>query len=65
MPCDNRRPCPCTYPGCPRHGHCCACVAHHRDKEGGIPGCFFTKEGEALWQRDFETFATDRGVKRP
>ena len=40
-------------------------VAHNRDKEGGIPGCFFTKEGEALWQRDFETFAKDRGVKRP
>lgn len=62
MACDNQRPCPCTYPGCPRHGHCCACVAHHRDKEGGIPGCFFTKEGEALWQRDFETFAKDRGL---
>lgn len=48
--CENTRPCPCTYP-CPRHGKCCECVAHHRDREGGVPGCFFTKEGEATYDR--------------
>ena len=51
--CDNTRPCPCTYP-CPRHGKCCECVAYHRDKEGGVPGCFFSKEGEATWDRSVE-----------
>ena len=35
----------------PRHGKCCECVAHHRDREGGVPGCFFTKEGEATYDR--------------
>lgn len=37
--CDNNRPCPCTY-DCPRHGKCCACVAHHRDHNEGVPGMF-------------------------
>ena len=36
MACDNNRPCPCTY-DCPRHGKCCACVAHHRDHGEGVP----------------------------
>jgi len=48
---------------CPRHGVCCACVAHHRDKEGGIPGCFFSKEGEATWNRSVENLARDRGIQ--
>ena len=39
--CDNNRDCPCTY-ACPRHGKCCACVAHHRDHNEGVPGCFFS-----------------------
>lgn len=60
--CSNTRPCPCTA-DCPRHGKCCDCVAHHRDNEGGIPGCFFTKEGEALWDRSLETLCKDRGFK--
>lgn len=54
--CGNKRDCACTYPGCPRHGKCCECVAYHRDKEGGIPGCFFTEKGEALWDRSLEVF---------
>ena len=40
--CDNQRPCPCTY-DCPRHGNCCACVAHHRDNNEGVPGAFFLR----------------------
>ena len=46
--CDNKRNCPCTY-DCPRHGKCCACVAHHRDHNEGVPGCFFSKEAEATY----------------
>jgi hypothetical protein len=26
---DDKKPCPCTYPGCPRHGDCDACRAYH------------------------------------
>ena len=44
--CDNNRDCPCTY-ACPNHGKCCACVAHHRDHNEGVPGCFFPTEAEA------------------
>lgn len=58
MSCNNN-PCTCTY-DCPRHGKCCECVAHHRDLEGGIPGCFFSKEGEALWDRRLEMLVEDR-----
>ena len=59
--CDNKKPCACTYPGCPRHGKCCACIAHHQ-KDGGVPGCFFSKEGEALWDRSFQALLKDRGL---
>ena len=45
--CDNKRDCPCTY-DCPRHGKCCACVAHHRDHNEGVPGCFFPKRRKRL-----------------
>ena len=62
--CQNTRPCPCTVTNCSRHGKCCECVAHHRDVEIGVPGCFFTKEGEALWKRDLDTFFKDRGIAK-
>lgn len=26
----NHIDCPCTK-DCPRHGHCCACITHHKD----------------------------------
>lgn len=52
--CDNKRPCPCTY-NCPRHGKCCDCVAHHRDNNEGVPGCFFSLEAEATYDRSIET----------
>lgn len=45
--CDNKRNCPCIY-DCPRHGKCCACVAHHRDHNEGVPGCFFRKKQKQL-----------------
>lgn len=59
--CDNKRPCPCTY-DCPRHGKCCACVAHHRDHNEGVPGCFFSKEAEATYDRSIENLARDHGI---
>lgn len=59
--CDNVRDCPCTY-DCPRHGKCCACVAHHRDHNEGVPGCFFSKEAEATYDRSIEALARDHGI---
>ena len=36
----------CTCPKeCPRHGKCCACVAHHRE-HGKLPHCLRTPENE-------------------
>jgi len=51
--------CTCTCTACDKHGHCCKCVAHHRDK-GEIPGCFFTPGGERLWDRSLARFIEDR-----
>lgn len=61
--CDNSRPCPCTY-DCPRHGKCCACVAHHRDHNEGVPGCFFTPEGEATYDRSIEALWRDYNSRK-
>ena len=61
--CDNTRPCPCTY-DCPRHGKCCACVAHHRDHNEGVPGCFFTPEGEATYDRSIEALWRDYNSRK-
>ena len=59
--CRNTQPCPCSYPF-PRHGKCCDFVAHHRDHNAGVPGCFFTKEGEATYDRSIEALCRDRGI---
>lgn len=59
--CSNQNPCPCTY-DCPRHGRCCDCVAYHRYHNEGIPGCFFSKEAEATYDRSVEALARDRGL---
>jgi len=56
--CSNCRPCPCTY-NCPRHGKCCDCVAHHRDNNEGVPGCFFSPE--ATYDRSIEALIKDKG----
>jgi len=50
--------CTCTYP-CSRHGKCCECVAYHL-KSNGFPACFFSKEGELLYDRSFEALKRDR-----
>ncbi len=59
--CDGDIQCSCTY-DCPRHGKCCACVAHHRDHDEGVPGCFFSKEAEATYDRSVKALAKDRGI---
>lgn len=43
-------------------GKCCACVAHHRDHDEGVPGCFFSKEAEATYDRSIENLARDKGL---
>jgi len=55
----NLKECTCTYTSCSKRGKCCECVAYHRSR-GEIPGCFFTKEGEATWDRSIENFIRDR-----
>lgn len=61
MPCDNQKEsrcaCTCSYPGCPRKGKCCECVAYHR-RNNEIPGCFFPAREEATYDRSYEYFAT-------
>ncbi len=47
--------CTCTYEPCSRKGICCECVAFHR-KMGEIPGCLFSKEGEATYDRSIKMF---------
>ena len=40
MPClHNNIDCPCTKENCPRHGHCCECVAHHKKSGTKLPAC--------------------------
>ena len=59
MPCANPETCACTYPGCPRHGKCCECIAHHR--ANGAPACMFSAAAEKTYDRSFENLARDRG----
>lgn len=49
----NAANCTCSYPGCPRKGLCCECVAHHR-AAGELPGCLFPKEVEQTWDRSIQ-----------
>ena len=51
---ENLAVCNCTYP-CEKRGHCCKCVAYHR-RRGELPGCYFTKEAEATYDRSVENF---------
>jgi hypothetical protein len=56
----NLEHCTCTY-SCGKRGLCCECVAYHR-AAGQIPGCFFTKEGEASYDRSIAALARDHGI---
>jgi hypothetical protein len=57
---ENLKSCTCTY-HCGKRGVCCECVAYHR-AQGAIPGCFFSKEGEAAWDRSARHFCKDCGA---
>ncbi|HNT29985.1 MAG TPA: DUF6485 family protein [bacterium] len=47
--------CTCTYEPCSRKGKCCECVAYHREN-GELPGCFFSPEAEATYDRSIRAF---------
>ncbi len=51
----NMQGCTCTYTACDKTGVCCECVRFHRGM-GEIPGCFFSKEGEATYDRSISYF---------
>jgi len=51
--------CPCTYPGCTRHGNCCQCVKYHRTKDQ-LPACYFTPEQEKAYDRSIRFFIACR-----
>ena len=51
--------CTCTYTTCSRHGKCCECIEHHRG--GELPGCLFSKEAEATYDRSVAAFCADQG----
>ena len=51
----NLEVCTCTYDPCSRKGMCCECVAFPR-KMGELPGCLFSKEGEATYDRTIAAF---------
>ena len=53
--CQNTRKCVCTYPGCPRHGKCCECLAYHLESEE-LPACCFPPEVEKTYDRSFGRF---------
>ncbi len=46
----NLENCACTYGSCSRKGTCCECVRYHL-QNGEIPGCFFSAEAEAKFDR--------------
>ncbi|AZR73812.1 hypothetical protein BBF96_10695 [Anoxybacter fermentans] len=52
---ENSKNCTCTYPGCPRKGVCCECIAYHR-KMNQLPGCFFPPEVEKTYDRSIKAF---------
>ena len=59
----NKQDCTCTY-GCSKAGMCCECVSFHR-RRNEVPGCFFSKEGEATYDRSIEALARDWQARRP
>lgn len=63
MNCSNQLPCACTYPGCPRHGKCCECVAYHRDHGGRGAGMFLPKKGKRFGNATCDA-VLDKGLKK-
>ncbi|AJC74123.1 MAG: hypothetical protein H5T93_02375 [Pseudothermotoga sp.] len=57
----NLKRCNCSYPGCPRKGICCECLAYHRSS-GELPACYFSNDVEKTWDRSIENFVRTRKV---
>jgi len=58
MACDKqaiKENCNCTYKGCEKKGHCCACLAYHL-KNRELPACCFPADVERTYDRSFEKF---------
>ncbi|WP_051294898.1 DUF6485 family protein [Maridesulfovibrio bastinii] len=51
----NNSGCPCTNLRCPKHGVCCECIAHHKNKDQ-LPACYFTAEQEKTYDRSIDYF---------
>jgi len=51
----NKKACTCTYEPCSRKGLCCECILYHR-RNGELPGCLFSKEAEASYDRSIQNF---------
>ena len=51
----NLKQCNCTYAGCERKGNCCECLRYHR-RHKELPACFFSKAGEATYDRSLDNF---------
>lgn len=62
MACESKTDCTCTA-SCPNHGKCCLCVASHRSN-GEVPGCFFSKSGEASYDRSIENLYSNQKNNR-
>ena len=58
--CSNTSECACTYPGCPRNGKCCECLAYHLSHRE-LPGCCFPPEVEKTYDRSFAKFIEVNG----
>ena len=59
----NPEMCTCTY-SCDKRGNCCAYVAYHR-KSNQVPGYFFTKKGEATYDRSIAALAREQAEPAP
>lgn len=57
----NLKYCNCTYP-CEKKGLCCECVRYHRQR-GELPGCYFSEEAEASYDRSLKKFLEDKGIQ--
>ncbi|MDD5553906.1 MAG: DUF6485 family protein, partial [Candidatus Omnitrophica bacterium] len=55
----NLQNCNCSYGACDKKGVCCACVLYPR-KNGQIPACFFSSQGEKTYDRSIENFIRDK-----
>lgn len=52
----NLKRCNCSYPGCPKQGICCECLAYHLGMRQ-LPACCFPDDVERTYDRSFERFA--------